>query len=86
MHAKEIPRFSQLKLSPFLQNLAHRSHSPGTRFAISYSSISCASASPSHASILRVITTSSICAPARCGLTGRSTGHFAAVQVWASKA
>ena len=36
--------------------------------------------------ILCIVATSSIYASARCGLTGRSTGHFAAVQVWAQKA
>ena len=86
MHAKKLPGSSQLKMSLFPQNSALSSHSAGTRFEIRYSSKNCAAASPSYAQILRVDATSSIYASARCGLTGRSTGHFAAVQVWALKA
>ena len=43
-----------------------------------------ASASPMKA--VHSLSSSSFSRPNGCGLTGRSTGHFAAVQVWASKA
>ena len=43
-----------------------------------------ASAGPMNT--VRSSSSSSLSRPNECGLTGRSTGHFAAGQVWASKA
>ena len=77
---------SQSEISLCSYNFAHRSHSKVTRFSIRYSRMNCTVASSSHARTLHVIATTSICASVCCGLTGRSTGHFAAVRVWASKA